>query len=144
MPLCYTRPATRLSLRDEHFIDILLPHAYTSFSRKGIISNDLIWIFLMLHNRIYPTTATAYRISAKALMSVTALILLMHAVPAMAAQPQPAPQSEEDHSFITMVNDKWIGGFDGMKQRRMIRALVVYSKTHFFFDKSILYSSFFF
>jgi len=32
-------------------------------------------------------------------------------------------------------NKPWIGDFDGMAQRRMIRALVVYSKTFYFLDK---------
>lgn len=53
--------------------------------------------------------------------------------------PSPVPAetdpSREENSFIARVNRKWTGGFEGMRERRMIRALVVYSKTHFFLDK---------
>lgn len=59
------------------------------------------------------------------------LLLLMQTVSVWGQQEAPP----EEHSFISMVNKKWTGGFEGMRARCMIRVLVVYSKTHFFFDK---------
>jgi len=49
------------------------------------------------------------------------------ALPAVAQQIQP----EESLPLI----EKWIGDFDGMAERREIRALVVYSKTFYFLDQ---------
>jgi membrane-bound lytic murein transglycosylase MltF len=43
-----------------------------------------------------------------------------------------APAQRQGNSFISYVSKKWTGDFDGMRERRMIRALVVYSRTHFF------------
>jgi membrane-bound lytic murein transglycosylase MltF len=57
------------------------------------------------------------------------IFLLPLSAPAEKQQPQ------DENAFISHVNRKWIGGFEGMRERRMIRALVVYSKTHFFIDK---------
>ena len=57
--------------------------------------------------------------------------LLLFSAPAQALQ----PEQQKNHSFISFVNKPWTGDFEGMKQRHMIRALVVYSKTHFFLDK---------
>lgn len=73
-------------------------------------------------NKQYPKTFGAAILLA-------ALFLL---TPSVFAETEPP---EEENSFIARVNRKWTGGFEGMRERRMIRALVVYSKTHFFFDK---------
>jgi membrane-bound lytic murein transglycosylase MltF len=45
-----------------------------------------------------------------------------------------SPRQDAD-SLLSYVNNKWTGDFEGMRKRRMIRALVVYSRTHFFLDK---------
>ena len=45
--------------------------------------------------------------------------------------------SEESEDFIHQwqIDKKWVGDFDGMVERRMIRVLVVHNKMMFFFDK---------
>jgi membrane-bound lytic murein transglycosylase MltF len=48
--------------------------------------------------------------------------------------PSAAAQQAEQVEFLPM-NEKWLGDFDGMAERREIRALVVYSKTFYFLDK---------
>jgi len=45
-----------------------------------------------------------------------------------------AAQSAEP-SEVLPLNEKWLGDFDGMAERREIRALVVYSKTFYFLDQ---------
>ena len=45
--------------------------------------------------------------------------------------PLPPPPPPE---VMAGINDAWTGDFDGMRERRAIRALVVYSPTSFFFD----------
>ena len=45
--------------------------------------------------------------------------------------PLPPPPPPE---VMAGINNAWTGDFDGMRERRVIRALVVYSPTSFFFD----------
>jgi membrane-bound lytic murein transglycosylase MltF len=53
--------------------------------------------------------------------------------PALAAPaPPPAPRPVPE---LRRVEQKWRGDLDGMVKRRMIRALVVYSKTFYFIDR---------
>ena len=53
---------------------------------------------------------------------------LGYTAPAIAAQPAESPE-------VLPLNEKWQGDFDGMAERREIRALVVYSKTFYFLDQ---------
>ena len=49
----------------------------------------------------------------------------------------PAVASEgEPHVRELLKKDAWKGDFDGMKQRRIIRALVTFSKTNYFLDRA--------
>src|SRR5215471_14710298 len=55
------------------------------------------------------------------------------ATPAGAAMPlavTSAPEPEADRALL----EHWTGDLDGMRERRVIRALVPYNKTFFFFD----------
>ena len=58
-------------------------------------------------------------------------LFLLAVLPAQAEDQPP----EEENSFISFLGEKWTGDLDGIQKRRMLRALVVYSKTHFFIDK---------
>jgi membrane-bound lytic murein transglycosylase MltF len=51
-------------------------------------------------------------------------------LPALSAAAQQAEEAE-----YLPINERWTGDFDGMAERREIRALVVYSKTFYFLDK---------
>ena len=62
--------------------------------------------------------------------SFFAALFLLSTCPAPAEQPP-----EEEHSFISFLGEKWTGDLDGIQKRRMLRVLVVYSRTHFFIDK---------
>jgi membrane-bound lytic murein transglycosylase MltF len=48
--------------------------------------------------------------------------------------PSAATQQTQPTGFLP-INEKWLGDFDGMAERREIRALVVYSKTFYFLDQ---------
>lgn len=45
------------------------------------------------------------------------------------------PQKEGKIAALTLPHEVWVGDLDGMIKRRNIRALVVYSKTGFFYDQ---------
>jgi membrane-bound lytic murein transglycosylase MltF len=45
-----------------------------------------------------------------------------------------AAQQAQQEEFLPLI-EKWLGDFDGMAERREIRALVVYSKTFYFLDQ---------
>jgi membrane-bound lytic murein transglycosylase MltF len=62
-----------------------------------------------------------------------AAVLAACAAQSTAAQEQPPAQDE--NAFISYLGEKWIGDLDGIRERRMLRVLVVYSKTFFFIDK---------
>jgi membrane-bound lytic murein transglycosylase MltF len=70
------------------------------------------------------------------LLSVASGLLLALAVPAppLAAQVKKTAEAKEKHA-LPLPDVAWTGDFDGMKQRRMVRVLVVYNKTNYFIDK---------
>ena len=72
--------------------------------------------------------------SLKAVL-VTNLVIAA-ALPAglLSAQAKDAKASREKH-HLPLPDETWTGDFDGMRQRRMIRVLVVYNQTNFFLDK---------
>jgi len=49
----------------------------------------------------------------------------------------PIIYADEIKKFVEQwqIENKWVGDFDGMVERRIIRVLVVYNKMGFFFDK---------
>ena len=51
-------------------------------------------------------------------------------------QPPPAPQ-QSGSALLSNLEKPWTGDFDGMVQRRRIRILTPYSKTHYFIDKGV-------
>lgn len=61
-------------------------------------------------------------------MRASAFLALVPLLAAAAPAPHPAPA-------LLHVEQKWRGDLDGMIERRMIRALVVYSKTFYFIDR---------
>jgi membrane-bound lytic murein transglycosylase MltF len=62
--------------------------------------------------------------------SILSALTLASAPPAAAAPPGP-----KTRMALTLPNEKWTGDLDGMIKRRMVRVLVVFSKTFFFIDK---------
>ena len=63
-----------------------------------------------------------------------AMLAAVFAVAAVAADTGSAKQNPKGLD-LRLVNTPWTGDLDGMIKRRMIRALVVYSKTFYFVDK---------
>jgi membrane-bound lytic murein transglycosylase MltF len=53
------------------------------------------------------------------------------------AQEEAEPPVSEAEAFLNAASLKWTGDFDGMVKRRMVRALVVYSKSYYFVDKGV-------
>jgi hypothetical protein len=48
----------------------------------------------------------------------------------LGARSRTGPHRERAHRFpLDPITTKWTGDFDGMRERRMIRVLTVYSKT---------------
>jgi membrane-bound lytic murein transglycosylase MltF len=69
-----------------------------------------------------------------------ALLSSLALIPAATAAqtPAPAPPKEQPKTPGMAVNQKpWTGDFDGMVKRRVIRALVPYSKTFYFVDRAV-------
>ena len=60
----------------------------------------------------------------------------LHSIGSAAAKGNLESDSMQDASSdLPIPNQHWTGDFDGMFERRLIRALVVYSKTAFFYDQ---------
>ena len=53
--------------------------------------------------------------------------------PAPAAAPAPTTITEAE---ALLVGKPWLGDLDGMAERRVVRMLVIYNKTNYFFDKA--------
>jgi membrane-bound lytic murein transglycosylase MltF len=69
----------------------------------------------------------------RALYSIV-LFLVAAVAQSAAAQEAQLPEGDE-HGFISYLGEKWAGDLDGIQKRRMLRVLLVYSKTFFFIDK---------
>src|SRR5215467_6535524 len=57
--------------------------------------------------------------------------------PAAKPTPTPAPQKVQLPTAGPVLGAAYMGDLDGMVKRRVIRAGVVYSKTHYFIDKGV-------
>jgi len=70
-------------------------------------------------------------------VSLTLALLLSAGLPHMglAAAKAPASGPAQPPWLTPLLEAKWTGDLDGMTQRRLIRALVVYSKTYYFLDR---------
>src|ERR1700751_934383 len=71
------------------------------------------------------------------LVSLTLALLLGTGLEheSLAATTAPASSAEQPPWLTPLLEAKWGGDLDGMTQRRVIRALVVYSKTYYFLDR---------
>ena len=67
------------------------------------------------------------RLSLMIVLLITTVFITESAVAASEKKPQQKP--------TLTLNQKWIGDFDGMLKERIIRVLVVYSKTFYFLDQ---------
>jgi membrane-bound lytic murein transglycosylase MltF len=63
-------------------------------------------------------------------------VALLLPAPARAAPPKPAPPATPPAATPAVLKP-WTGDLDGMIQRRAIRILVPYSRTHYFVDKGV-------
>jgi membrane-bound lytic murein transglycosylase MltF len=80
------------------------------------------------------------RIVVLALLSGSCLLAAAHAptpVQALSAAPVKAPSPQPGFALSDASATPWTGDLDGMIKRRMIRALVPYSKTYYFVDRAV-------
>lgn len=70
-------------------------------------------------------------------ISLLVVCLLVATTPVRAAQTgAAAPVGVADSDTLTLpIPKKWVGDFDGMQKRRLVRVLVPYSRTFFFLDR---------
>ncbi len=71
---------------------------------------------------------------ARLAASVLSVFLAFFALPAAAA-PGPQPADVPPEKLTLPLPKKWTGDFDGMRQRRVVRVLVPYSRAYFFLDR---------
>ncbi|HYA30198.1 MAG TPA: transporter substrate-binding domain-containing protein [Acidobacteriota bacterium] len=74
------------------------------------------------------------KIAGRRLRLCGVILPAIFAITAVAADTSPA-KKDLTKLDLRLVNTPWTGDLDGMIERRMIRALVVYSKTFYFVDK---------
>ena len=79
------------------------------------------------------------RVEALALLCGLVLIATGAAAQTPAKTPAPAPAKEAPMTPAAsqVISKRWTGDYDGMVQRRAIRALVPYSKTFYFVDRAV-------
>jgi membrane-bound lytic murein transglycosylase MltF len=65
----------------------------------------------------------------------TTAIAIIAAIVFTAARLAPTAEMAPTPEEATLLNEPWIGDFDGMVKRRLIRVLVAYSKTYYFLDQ---------
>lgn len=81
------------------------------------------------------------RLTITILSMVFILLLIPYSIREVIAQEQQPPSSSEQGDdediaeFALPIPKPWTGDFDGMKEKRLIRILVPYSKPFFFLDK---------
>jgi membrane-bound lytic murein transglycosylase MltF len=75
--------------------------------------------------------------AALAVLTLTACGSGEKAAPAPAPAAAPAAEAVDDSAAESLRATKsWVGDLDGMKDRRLVRMLVVYNKTNYFLDKA--------
>jgi membrane-bound lytic murein transglycosylase MltF len=79
------------------------------------------------------------RVAVLALLSSLALIATGAAAQTPAPAPAPAkePPAKQGLPPVAATAQKWTGDFDGMVKRRVVRALMPYSKTFYFVDRAV-------
>ena len=65
----------------------------------------------------------------------TIAIAIIAAIVVTAPRVTPTAETAPTPEEATLLNEPWIGDFDGMVKRRLIRVLVAYSKTYYFLDQ---------
>src|SRR5512139_407428 len=65
----------------------------------------------------------------RSLITLITVLGLLAGGPAAAAAPKAGP------ALVAVATKPWVGDLDGMIERRMVRVLVVYSKTFYFVDQ---------
>ena len=70
----------------------------------------------------------------RTLTLATVLLLISFAAPRAQQQPPPSAPAAE---AIQVAGQKFLGDFDEMKKRRLIRVGVAYNRTHYFIDKGV-------
>ncbi len=76
------------------------------------------------------------------LLRTAALSLLVATfIPRAVAQEPASSAAGAIRGELPVPVETWVGDFDGMVQRRLVRALVVYSKTQYFFDRGTPYDA---
>ena len=65
----------------------------------------------------------------------TIAIAIIAAIVVTAPRVAPTAETAPTPEGATLLNEPWIGDFDGMVKRRLIRVLVAYSKTYYFLDQ---------
>ena len=83
---------------------------------------------------VIPIMLNSYRKVSRCLIYLTVLGSIITAI--VVALPRIAPTAEKAsiQGQALLKNERWTGDFDGMVKDRIIRALVVYSKTFYFLD----------
>ena len=76
-----------------------------------------------------------HTISRLLLIFVFALVLTIDALAQTGDKPQAKPASKKAVRQLVLSNEPWTGDFEQMLERRMIRALVPYSRSLYFNDK---------
>ena len=62
------------------------------------------------------------------MLSLLTALLLLNTPSVLVAEDEAPPE------LLVKINEQWVGDFDGMVERRLIRALVTYSKTFYFLE----------
>jgi membrane-bound lytic murein transglycosylase MltF len=70
-------------------------------------------------------------------LSCTALVAASLEAPVAHSRQSSPPPRPSSSAATTLVDKPWTGDYDGMVQRRRIRILTPYSKTHYFIDKGV-------
>jgi len=65
------------------------------------------------------------------------LFLLLRPAAPLAAQAKGGTKGSREIHELPLPDATWTGDFDGMRQRRLVRVLVVYNKTNYFIDKGM-------
>src|SRR5262245_33799921 len=86
---------------------------------------------------VFPMRLPMFARRVELVILLSSLVLIANGAAAQAPAQTPATEPPKTQGIPKPANKPWTGDFDGMVKRRVIRALVPYSKTFYFVDRAV-------
>src|SRR5262249_57133078 len=92
---------------------------------------------MMVGLEVFPMRLPMFARRVELAIVVSGVVLIANGATAQTPAQTPAKEPRKTQGLPKPANKAWTGDFEGMVKRRVIRALVPYSKTFYFVDRAV-------